>query len=78
MIKHTVYCDRCGTEIQCKDDNTLASAILSLAEQLRLFSTKRKLDFYVGIHEGPELDFCNNCRDELANFMNAGRKDKET
>jgi len=72
MIKHISYCDRCGNEIEKSVSSWLLSAAQELAKGLGLCKT----EYYVGIKEGPELDLCEKCLDDLRDFMKAGREEK--
>ena len=75
MIKHISYCDRCGNEIEEKN-MSISTWLLSAAEELAKGMGLCKTDYYVGIKEGPELDLCEKCLDELRDFMKAGREEK--
>lgn len=78
MIKYVKYCDRCRKEIKDnRDDNgVVIIALNAMADAIDKLIGKSKPDYYVGIKEGPELDLCDKCLDELRDFMKAGREEK--
>lgn len=77
MIQHTRYCDRCGNEIIDSKCSTVIEALKTLSDiAQKILDGKGFPKYYVGIKEGPELDLCEKCLDELRDFMKAGREEK--
>lgn len=77
MIQHTRYCDRCGNEIINDECSTIEQALHTLASiAKKIIDGKGFPKYYIGIKEGPELDLCEKCLDELRDFMKAGREEK--
>lgn len=77
MIKHISYCDRCGNEIIKDECSTISQALNTLVSiAKKIIDGKGFPQYYVGIKEGPELDLCEKCLDELRDFMKAGREEK--
>lgn len=77
MIQHTRYCDRCGNEIIDIKYSTVIDALRNLSSiAQKILDGNGVPKYYVGIKEGPELDLCEKCLDELREFMKAGREEK--